>query len=279
MPLFLFSIPLFARLDMWCVDCQQDVPAVARAANEPLSCPRCQRELAPMSVTPSDAGIALDTFDPPVIDDLAPPVTWLAQEETQDRLREIDRKLNKTYRRDSASPVLTGMHHPHDNVPPASYLTNDLPLRSVARRAAAEPPESRRPTKASWTLSLLLGSGVIGFLAGVGLLGWSAAFHLPQVWQSGMTLTIGAEGLLILSLAWMATRLWRNGRKINRQLHGVDQQLAEIEQVTGALAGSQQSSSQQFYQHFGQVASKHMLVANLQGQVDLMSARLASEGS
>lgn len=264
---------------MWCADCQQDVPAVVRASGEPLVCPRCQRELVLSAATkPSDAGVALDSFDEPGTAELAPPIDWLTHEETQQRLREIDRKLSTRYRYDAGSSAISGVHHPHTQVPPSSFTTTDVPLRSLTRKATAELSQPRRPTKTSWTLSLLLGAGVAAFGVGIGLLGWSAAFDLPQLWQAGMTLTIGAEGLLILSLAWMATRLWRNGRKVNRQLHGVDQQLAEIEQVTGALAGSQQSSSQQFYQHFGQVASKHMLVANLQGQVDLMSARLASEG-
>ena len=264
---------------MWCVDCQQDVPAVARSANEPLSCPRCHRELAPSVATvPSDAGIALDSFDQPVVDDLAPPVTWLAQEETQQRLREIDRMLNRTYRRDLPASVITGIHHPRDNVPPAEFVTTDVPLRSLSRRVANKPREPRRPTQTSWLLSLMLIGGAISFCAGIGILVWSSAFELENLWQAGLTLTVGSEGLLILSLAWMAVRLWRNGRQVNRQLHGVDRQLAEIEQTTSELAGSHQPTSQHFYHHYGQVASPHMLMANLQGQVDLMSARLASEG-
>jgi len=83
--------------------------------------------------------------------------------------------------------------------------------------------------------------------------------------------------LLILSLTWMAARLWRNGRRVNRQLHGVDQQLAEIEQITGSLAGSHAASSQHYYHHFSQAVSPHMLVANLQGQVDQLAARMAAQ--
>lgn len=138
-------------------------------------------------------------------------------------------------------------------------------------------PGERAKTATSWLLSLLLGSGVLAFCVGVGLLTWSAAFQLSPVWQQGMTLTIAAEGMLILSLTWMAVRLWHNGRYVNRQLHGVDRQLAEIEQITGELAGSNQSSSHRYYHHFSQVASPHLLAANLQGQVDQLAARLAAE--
>ncbi|MEM8945320.1 MAG: hypothetical protein AAGD11_09065 [Planctomycetota bacterium] len=264
---------------MWCDICQQDVPAVARAANEPLCCPRCQHELgSTVAANPSDVGISLDSFDQPATDELAPPVDWLTDAETSERLREIDRTLSRTYRRDLASPVMTGMHDPRSHVPPASYTTTDVPLRSVARNAKSDAAAIRKPNRTSWVLSLLLAAGMVSFCSGVGILIWSSAFDLPGLWQAGLTLTIGAEGMLILSLAWMAIRLWRNGRQVNRQLRGVDRQLAEIEQVTGTLAGERQPSSQQFYHHFSQATSPHMLVANLQGQVDLMSARLASEG-
>jgi hypothetical protein len=73
----------------------------------------------------------------------------------------------------------------------------------------------------------------------------------------------------------MAARLWRNSRRVNHQLHGVDRQLAEIEQFTGALAGGQLASSQHYYHHFSQVASPNLLLANLQGQVDQLAARVA----
>ncbi len=255
---------------MWCTDCQQDVPAVVRSAREPLVCPRCQQELAPAAATvPSDAGIALESFDQPVEDSLAPPIDWLAQEETRQRLRAIDQKLHAPHRQEIPKVAVT-----RAGSTPLSFAASQIPLQTVTHRAAAEPTAGQRPTKTSWSLSLLLSVGVLTFCGGVGLLAWSTAFQLPLLWQQGMTLTIGAEGLLILSLTWMAARLWRNGRRVNRQLHGVDQQLAEIEQITGALAGSQVASSQHFYHHASQAASPHMLVSNLQGQVEQLAARL-----
>ncbi len=106
------------------------------------------------------------------------------------------------------------------------------------------------------------------------MLTWSAAFQLPQPWQWGMTATIAAEGMLILGLIGMAARLWRNGRQVNQQLDGVTGQLHQIERITGALAGSRMSSSQHYYDHFHQVASPHMLIANLRGQVDQLATRI-----
>lgn len=257
---------------MWCSDCQQDVPAVARSASESPVCPRCERPLqAASACEPSDAGLALESFDQPKQDDLVSPIDWLEQERTRQRLREIDQKLNAAAPR----PIVANERQHWSNLTAPPKLAAAEPLRSVTRRAVAEPTAGERRSKTSWLLSLLLSAGVIAFAVGLGMLAWSAAFQLPQLWQSGMTLTIGAEGLLILSLTWMAARLWRNGRRVNRQLHGVDRQLAEIEHITGALAGSRASSSQHYYHHFSQGASPHLLMANLQGQVDQLAGRLS----
>ena len=264
---------------MWCADCQQDVPAVARSASEPLMCPRCQRELDPVATcVPSDAGIELESFDRPSTEELAPPVDWFKQEQTLQRLREIDHKLNSSSRSGTSSAVAPILQRTWSNL-------SSPPLASPPVASNLEPPRrtasgsaiGQRRTRTSWLLSFLLGVGVVVFCVGLGLLGWSAALELPQLWHQGMTLTIGAEGLLILSLTWMALRLWRNSRRVNRQLYGVDRQLAEIEQITGALAGSHSRSSQHFYHHFSQVASPHMMVANLQGQVDQLAARMAAQ--
>ena len=254
---------------MWCVDCQQDVPAVARSASEPLVCPRCHLELSAVAAAPSDAGIALDTFDiaqAKAEQTLTPPTDWFEQDTTNQRLREIDRMLHSPYRRTEVTPRENNTWPEMPAPPVAAPPQSPLATRPSARVA--------KPTTFSWLLSMLLCCGVIGFCIGSGLLAWSAGFQLPQLWQHGMTLTIGAEGLLILSLTWMAIRLWRNGRQVNHQLDGVGQQLDQMQQLTGTLAGSQTASSQHFYHHFSQAASPHLLVANLRGQVEQLAGRV-----
>lgn len=255
---------------MWCADCQQDVPAISPSAHEPLMCARCQSQLIS---APSDAGIALDSFDGPAQDDLARPLDWLSQEQTRARLREIDRKLSAP-RAPQNRQATQNSRQVWDGAFTADFLPLTAPSApSLALRASAR----KERAKTSWLLTLLLSFGVMSFCCGVGTLAWSTAFQLPHIWQLGMSLTIGAEGLLILSLTWMAARLWRNGRSVNCQLDGVDQQLARVEKLTGTLAGNQLASSQHYYHHFSQSASPHLLVANLQGQVEQLAARMTAE--
>ncbi|MCH7751762.1 MAG: hypothetical protein IH898_06355 [Planctomycetes bacterium] len=185
----------------------------------------------------------------------------------------IGRHLRTAYRHDPGF----GAAPPPRNWGPealASPTTGVEHLRAVKERSSHAAVDDCSPTFTSRLVGLLLVAGVIGFAGGAGLLVWAAAFQLPGPWQWGMTATIAAEGALILGLTWMAGRLWRNSRQLNRQLAGFENQLDEIEHLTGSLAGSRMSSSQHYYDHFNQGASSHMLLANLRGQVDQLASRM-----
>ena len=269
---------------MWCRHCQQDVPAVARSVEGPLVCPRCDEDFEPETdsgfhsavdfsracVHPADTGVSLDSVDS--VADLAPPINLLEREETHRHLRRIGRRLRTAYRHDpdfgAASPRSWG---PEALASPVGVGQ----LQGVRRRSSRVAVDRSSPTFTSRLIGLLLVLGVAGFAGGAGLLVWAAAFQLPGPWHWGMTTTIAAEGALILGLTWMAGRLWRNSRQLNSHLAGVEGQLDQIEQLTGSLASSRMSCSQHYYDHFNQGASSQMLLANLRGQVDQLSQRMA----
>ncbi len=266
---------------MWCCHCQQDVPAVARAVEGPLICPRCDEEFetefkaasrfADACAHPADTGVSLDSVDS--TPDLAPPINLLEREETHRHLRRIGRRLRTAYRHD---PDFGTAPPPRSWGPEALASPADVEqLQAVRRRSTRAAVNHSSPTFTSRLIGLLLVAGVAGFAGGAGLLVWAAAFQLPGPWQWGMTATIAAEGALILGLTWMAGRLWRNSRQLNRQLEGVEGQLHDIERMTGSLASSRMSCSQHYYDHFNQGASSQMLLANLRGQVDQLAGRLA----
>jgi hypothetical protein len=252
---------------MRCRHCQQDVPAVARSVEGPLVCPRCDEEFDSEFSAPADTGVSLDSVASKP--DLTPPINLLEQEETHRNLRRIGRRLRTAYRHDpgfrAAPPLSWGPQAP----------TGVAPLRAVASRGSRDRDDSTNPTVASRLIGLLIMAGVAGFMGGAGLLVWAAAFQLAGPWQWGMTATIAAEGALILGLTWMAGRLWRNSRRLNRQLEGVEGQLHDVERLTGSLASSRMSCSQHYYDHFNQGASSQMLLANLRGQVDQLAERMA----
>ncbi len=291
---------------MWCRNCQQDVPAVARGAKGPLVCPRCEHDL-PAAVRAggvsvgeevSDTGIALDSYGSSSSD--RSPLDPLAQDELQQQLRQIARKLDAVQRKSSSEPGLPGeketwldgqarlrVDAPHV-VPP---LTPDALEQSGVEQATprCDPriaaigyqARSQVPREvASWLLSLLLLAGVFSLACGVGLLAHAMMTGMEQAgpeglaWQGGLTITLAGEGMLIVGLTWMAIRLWRNGRRVNHQLRGVDRQLAELQYQAGAKSTNQASSSAAFYDHFARGASSQILLANLRGGLDQLAKRI-----
>jgi hypothetical protein len=260
---------------MWCSNCQHEVPAVVQTTRGPLICSQCERELAERTgaaSSPADDGIALESYDDTPEQELASPVDLLEQRRSNQRLRQIGRQLHSTYRHDITFGNSPPLQYQAVQPPP---LAADTELRGISKQNAQATAAEVQSTGSSWFASMLLTGGALGCCCGTGLLAWATTHQLPKMWQWGMLSTMASEGALMLGLVWIAMRLWRNSRKLNRQLSGVDQQLAEVHQLAGSLSGSRMSSSQHYYNHFSQVASPQMLAANLQGQVDQLASRIA----
>ncbi|TWU27847.1 hypothetical protein [Bythopirellula polymerisocia] len=261
---------------MWCSQCQQDVPAVARTSQGPLVC-SCCGQIVKLSTLERivDSGIELESFEAASTTSglRSSPIDYGAREEARERHRRIGRQLRSPYREvfETGAPATVEGNR-------RSLLWNSEPiappqLRQIAKLSQHEAVTSGSQT--SWLLSSLLTLGLLGFAFGVAALVWSACFDLSEVWHWGMTTTIAAEGLLIVGLTWMAIRLWQNSRRLNHELRGVDKQLVEIHEMAGSLSAGQLSASQNYYHHFSQVANPHMLVANLRGQIDQLAERIS----
>lgn len=266
---------------MWCSNCQHEVPAVVQTTRGPLICSQCERELAErakkttVESSPVDSGIALETYDETPEQDLASPVDLIEHERSKQRLRQIGRQLRSTYHRDISFGNSAPFKYEAAGAVEPPPLPTETELRAIAKQNSQTAANEMSPTAGSWFASMLLTGGMLGICCGAGLLAWSTTHQLPKMWQWGMLTTMASEGSLILGLVWMAVRLWRNSRRMNRQLSSVDQQLAEVHQLAGSISGSRMSSSQHYYDHFSQVASPHMLAANLHGQVDQLASRVA----
>lgn len=185
---------------MWCRQCQQDVPAVARSSQGPLVCPCCRRELNLGNLADvADTGISLDCYEqePNECEPSARPIDSISQGESHEKLRRIGRQLRSPYRTEisiSSPPTASGSWRSLS----MSNDASDAPqLRQVAKQAQQD--ELSNSTQTSRLLCCLLAIGTVGFAAGVLVLAGSAAFDLAQFWQWGMTTTIAAEGLLIVA--------------------------------------------------------------------------------
>lgn len=252
---------------MWCRHCQQDVPAIAQTSRSNPACSRCRRELRPASVpvattSPYDGGIALEAMD----DRAQSSGDRSPDQDPEERQRRIRRGLRPVYRLD------LGIDTGADPARPASAPPPIVQPPLIQSQANRRKPASRSALGAALALLLTMGGALLA--VGVSLLGWAAASANELSWHWGMTATISGEAALILGLTLMALRLWRNSRRLNVQLDGVDQQLSEIQYTAGRLAHARQSCSQAYYDHFGAAASPPLALANLRGQMEQLTARL-----
>lgn len=267
---------------MWCGTCHQDVPGVANSGR--LTCPRCQQSISRRSAVDMpaicDDGIALDEPAAAAVAARPPvrPDDWV----TKRRARELDRKLRKplhlsssalananftntTSRRfDAAQSVFT---HIDQFAIPAVASSNPSPSSAI--------PLAARHSVASQVFAwLVVATGVIVFLSGAGLLGWSVTVKQFQYWNIAIGLTLGGQGALILGLVLVVSRLWRNSRYAVNKLQEVHARLAQLQSTADALAGARTAGAPAFYAELVRGASPQMLLGNLKGQLDQLAARL-----
>jgi hypothetical protein len=182
----------------------------------------------------SDCGVELDTFSR-ATRPLPSVRERLGDEPLQQQLRRLERKLRPPVRRDDA--------HGFTSVPPFDDshedLSDDLQIAAVNLRM--EPGSAR--TAPTWGISLLLAAGGTAFMCGVLLLIAANMLLHPAAWRWGFAATITGEGLLIGGLAGMATRLWRNSRRINAQLDGIDGRLVDVQSTLTHAAANITTSS------------------------------------
>jgi hypothetical protein len=79
-----------------------------------------------------------------------------------------------------------------------------------------------------WGPTLVLLAGFAALVGAVAAVGAHAAGHATvEVWRWGLAAALGGEGLLAGGFAWIASRLWRNNRRLNRRVDIVERQLAQ----------------------------------------------------
>ncbi|MGD9721528.1 MAG: hypothetical protein AB7O59_06430 [Pirellulales bacterium] len=160
----------------------------------------------------------------------------------------------------------------------------------AARRAAADtrrydgphlgpPPRHRRKRqsrgtrRSSWLAWCMLLLGLMAFSCGTALLVYSALEARDDLWTLGLPIAIGGQVGLFLGLVLQLERVWQNGRDAVQKLDRVDEQLYRFHQASQANA-PHATASESYYAHVADRASPEVLLADLQGQLDLLAAEL-----
>ncbi|QDU27369.1 hypothetical protein ETAA8_24560 [Anatilimnocola aggregata] len=263
---------------MWCPKCQQDVPAVVpgdRTSGQ--RCIRCQTPFAPGSVAsydmpPLPAGLEPLTTLPEqasIENLLLPP---LPQEDWQleAELRYVER-LAMAWK--DAPPVAESLARAGElsGGVAGTYETNSTGDSRPPHHSDSVASKPRFAALAWATLSV----GVMCFVCGGVLLGWSAITGRQSLWSIGLPLTLFGQAGLILGLVLQLETLWQTNRATSHTLDQLDGELHELRHSTTLLTQSHSNPSQSFYLHLSEGASPHLLLADLKGQLDLLSQQMS----
>jgi hypothetical protein len=256
---------------MWCRNCQQDVPTIGSTDASAARCTRCHKPFAGDPTTtkatsiPRDIASGKNLGGQPELK-----ADWLEQAllddwELEDELNEAQQLAGSLDSGDRVNPVVRvdGAHLPGGN----------------REEAAIRPSSKKRNNSAqssffSWCM---LSVGMMAFVFGAVLIGWSIAEDRPDLWRLGLPFTLGGQAALIVGLVFQLDGLWRSNRAASETLDELDSQLDELRHATSMLSTTHSTPAQSFYLHLADGASPNLLLADLKGQLDLLASRLADK--
>ncbi|MEM6798452.1 MAG: hypothetical protein AAF589_02970 [Planctomycetota bacterium] len=268
---------------MWCRHCQQDVPAVAKAADSGVQCARCQRPLdrhasrrVDSSGEPIDEAAESVVFEPWKLADIMRP-------DDEKRLQEIGRSLRSTRAHATArKPANRALRIDQPQLPGETPLPGQAAATSQPAPARREPVEPRPPVSregnrpnqfTAWAFALL-GALVLGI--GLGLLGWCVFGQRPELWDLGVAATLTGQGLLIVGLVLLLANLWTGTRDSSNRLIALQYEIRRLQRTADSLAGMRSSTPSAFYADLARGSSPQVMLANLKGQVEELTSRLSA---
>jgi hypothetical protein len=293
---------------MWCKNCRQDVPAIASEQGGAVRCARCRSLTGPgpeaaalagfSSVSKlADHGLELDRppghrVESPQVEPVSASVSIVPPRlgESFDDLESwtLAAELQRIRRRyDSPSSEAAGLPVPQPHLDHFSlrdkgrYPNAGRPTPLWPKSAAAATESSstarrkqRRSSPLVWaTLSL----GLMAFVCGAVLLGWSLAVGRSDLWNLGLPIALVGQFGLLLGLVWQLDGLWAGNRHAADKLDDVDDRLDELKQTAALVSSAHSSPAQAFYVHMAGGASPHLLLADLKGQLDLLAVQMSAQ--
>jgi len=274
---------------MWCSNCQQDVPGVAATDDKgKICCARCSTTLsagnyerksdefqnvakisnANQENAPNVTEQVLEAKPPVDLHDWEFEEDLLAVQRLVRSLRSAGVMTNESeevnQRVDTAQPVSA----PHTRV--AAETPPDREKRPGSKR-------ERKKAKIGFFAWTLLSFGLMTFVCGAVLLGWSFVDARAELWRIGMPLTLGGQAILLIGLLLQLENVWQSNRETTNTLDELDEQLHELKHATTLLTTTRGGHAQSFYAHMAEGASPQLLLTDLKGQLDVLAVKLAND--
>lgn len=215
---------------MWCPQCRQDVPGIASGAAGKLCCVRCR---APVARDGGQAsGVASATSTPIAADEPEPRIELdlTAQLEALERLAawdlEEDPPLGDWPAASDKPRRPTALEQRYGLIDPAHAA-----IRGWHRQSADSLPPGfsllrlGRKSLAGW---ILLTFGLTSFFCGAALLTWSLFGNRPDLWTTGVPITLAGQVGLLLGVVLALDRLGHQNRQTVDRLGRLDEALDEL---------------------------------------------------
>jgi hypothetical protein len=139
------------------------------------------------------------------------------------------------------------------------------------RRPPSAPVRKTRLNAVSW---LLLSGGLMSFVFGAVLLICAWSLSRPELWTLGLPIAMVGQSGLLIGLVLQIDGLWRTNRRASVSLDELDGEVRELRHAATMLTTTHSSPASSFYAHFAEGASPHLLVADLKGQLDLLTQKM-----
>lgn len=268
---------------MWCSTCQRDVPALGSPSGGAIRCTRCGSDL-PAAQAESPASEPAPAESQPAKRESLTRAKLSAALRTsplgdgdwqlEAELRGVRRLITALKSREPVATSARAVPMPH--LPHARQL--EPAETSINANGDAHPTVNTiaapRSHSAGW---LVLSLGLAVFSCGAVLLVWSLVGQRSDLWSIGMPLTLVGQAGLILGLVLHLDGLWNTSRKTAAVLSQLDGELKHVRQATTLLSSTHSTAGQSFYLHLAEGASPQLLLADLKGQMDLLSQQMARQ--
>jgi hypothetical protein len=122
---------------------------------------------------------------------------------------------------------------------------------------------------------LVLSFGLMPFVCGLVLVGWSYFTGGAQLWRIGVPLVLAGQTGWLIGLLLQLDGLWQNHRRASENLEELELRLNKLEESAALLSASHSGDARSFYAHFAEGAGPSLLLADLKGQLDLLAMQIA----
>ncbi len=153
-------------------------------------------------------------------------------------------------------------HEAHETPPP--YFAE-------ARRQLQAAPKHRHASPLAW---MLLSFGIAILMCGGVLMGWSFVGARSELWTVGTPLALAGQALVLIGLVLQMDVIWQSSRDTSVTLVDIDDQISELKR-TASEVSLDHTAETRLIRHPAHETTPQMLIADLKGRLDMLSAQVA----